>query len=111
MIIDFEQIEETVIPHFKGGEKETASRIADDGLNKIMRGCLIPGATIGYHQHDTSSEVIFIIKGNGHVLFDGERLAVCAGQCHYCPRGHSHSLINDSDSDLEYYAVVPQQAL
>ena len=34
MKIDFSTIEETVIPQFKGGEKETAARMYFDGLNR-----------------------------------------------------------------------------
>lgn len=43
MIIDFDHLEETVIPHFRGGEKETRSRMYTDENNKIMRGKLEPG--------------------------------------------------------------------
>ena len=109
MRIDFEQIEETVIPQFKGGEKETAARMYFDGLNRIMKGRLISGASIGLHTHDTSSEIIFVTKGCGHVLYDGEKISLQAGDVHYCPKGHTHSLVNDSESDLEFSAVVPQQ--
>ena len=55
------------------------------------------------------SENIPFLSGKGTVLYDGEKLAVEAGQCHYCPKGHSHSLINDSDEDLVFFAVVPNQ--
>ena len=109
MKIDFSTIEETIIPQFKGGEKETAARMYFDGLNRIMKGRLIPGASIGLHTHDTSSEIIFITKGCGYVLYDGEKIALQAGDVHYCPKGHTHSLVNDSESDLEFSAVVPQQ--
>ncbi len=109
MIIDFDKIEEQRLAHFKGGEQETAARMYYDGANRIMKGCLAPGASIGLHTHDTSSEVIFITRGQGAVLYDGERHAVREGLCHYCPKGHSHSLINDSAADLEFLAVVPQQ--
>ncbi len=27
----------------------------------------------------------------------------------YCPKGHPHSLVNDSDADLVFFAVVPEQ--
>ena len=31
------------------------------------------------------------------------------GECHYCPLGHSHSLINNSDTEeLCFLAVVPE---
>ena len=53
-------------------------------------------------------ELLFILSGKGKALYDGEYEPVYAGICHYCPMGHSHSLINDSDEDLVFCAVVPQ---
>ncbi len=72
MLLDFDRIEETVIPHFRGGEKETITRMFSDPLVKIMRGRLAPGASIGLHTHETNSEIIYILEGNGRVLYDGE---------------------------------------
>lgn len=34
---------------------------------------------------------------------------VWAGICHYCPIGYSHSLINQNENDLIFFAVIPQQ--
>ncbi len=109
MIIDFESIPLTVVPHMRGGEKEVHLRKYQDELGKIMRGKLIPGATIGLHVHDTSSEVIYILAGTGKVLYEGEYLPLTAGTTHYCPKGKGHSLINDSDGDLEFLAIIPEQ--
>lgn len=109
MIINFGKIDEQVLPNFKGGDKEAALRIFDDGRNRIMRGRLTSSASIGLHTHDTGSEIIFVTRGSGHVIYDGERLALTAGECHYCPKGHTHSLINDTSDTLEFFAVVPQQ--
>ena len=110
MIIDFDKIEQTVTPHFKGGEGDTKCRTFFDGVNKIMLGTLEPGCTIGYHSHDTSSEMIYILSGDALVLYDDGEERLVPGQCHYCPKGHSHSLINASaDSALNYFAVVPEQ--
>jgi len=82
----------------------------DDGACKIMHGILIPGASIGLHTHETNSEILFLIAGQGMLLDDGEEKTLRAGQCAYCPKGHNHSLINTSESvDLEFYAVVPEQ--
>ncbi len=108
MIIDFEKIPEQRLPNFKGGEKHFNMRAYDDGCNKIMLDRLEPGASIGLHTHEGSSEIIFILSGKGKVLYDGSFETVEAGQCHYCPMGHEHSLMNDSDDDLIFYAVVPQ---
>ena len=109
MKIDFSSIEENSFPNFKGGEKAFAARMFFDGLNRIMKGRLVPGASIGMHTHDAGSEIMFITKGCGTVIYDGERIALRSGDVHYCPKGHSHSLINDGDADLEFSAVVPMQ--
>ena len=109
MNIDFEKVDLSVIPNFKGGEKELRARMFFDGTNRIMKGLLVPGASIGMHTHEDNCEMILVLSGNGSVICDGERSAVSAGMCHYCPQGHSHSLINDSEADLEFFAVVPKQ--
>ena len=109
MLIDFQAIPETVIPHMRGGEKELAARMYTDDLGKIMRGKLIPGASIGLHTHETGSEIIYILDGTGKVLYDGAYETVSAGSCHYCPKGHTHSLINDSEEELIFFAVIPEQ--
>ncbi len=108
MLINFERIPETVIPHMRGGEGQVAAHMFTDSSNKIMKGLLAPGCTIGPHTHDTSSEIICILSGTGKVLCDGEYEPLSAGSVHYCPKGHEHSLINDSDADLIFFAVVPE---
>lgn len=109
MKIDFNTIEEQAIPAFKGGEKEYNVRMYTDALNKIMKGRLVPGASIGMHSHGTSSEIMFFSKGSGYVLYDGEKITLKAGDVHYCMKGHSHTLVNDGPEDLEFWAVVPEQ--
>ena len=56
-----------------------------------------------------TATVIAYVKGKGIVLYDGEYEDVSEGLCHYCPKGHSHSLINNSEEDLIFFAVVPVQ--
>lgn len=109
MMIDFNSMEEKILPEFKGGEKEYHAKMHTDELNKIMYGTLIPGASIGMHTHDTGSEIIYFLKGNGRAVYDGKEERVSAGMCHYCPKGHAHTLINDSDADLVFFAVVTEQ--
>lgn len=135
MIIDFNKMDVTVLPNFKGGEKEFAANMFFDGTNRIFKGRLIPGATIGMHTHEDSCEVIFILEGHGTVVeiapasgkscdagescnaAPGESAStletatpVDPGDCLYCPKGHTHSLRNTSaEGDLVFYAVVPMQ--
>lgn len=109
MLIDFNKMEEKDFPNFKGGEKSFAAKMEFDGKNRIMHGRLIPGASIGLHTHETSSEIIYILSGTGRMIFDDTEEKLSAGQCHYCPKGHTHSLINNSSQDLVFFAVVPEQ--
>ncbi len=110
MKLAFPQMEETVNPNFKGGLKNTTTKVFFDGKNKILYGRLEVGATIGLHTHDTSSEIIYILNGEGRVLFDDTVEYVSAGDCHYCPKGHTHSLQNNSEKDeLVFFAVIPEQ--
>lgn len=109
MKIDFSLIEEKRTPEFKGGKGDFINRIQNDGLNKIISGRLEPGSSIGYHTHDTNSEIIFIVEGNGKCIVEDGEEKLKAGDCHYCPKGHAHSLVNDSDADLVFFAVVPEQ--
>ena len=109
MIIDLKNQQAEVFQNFKGGEKSLCAKMYSDDKNRIIHGVLESGATIGIHTHETNSEVIYILKGRGKVLIDGEYESVEAGVCHYCPKGHTHSLINDSTEDLVFLAVVPEQ--
>ncbi len=110
MIIRPEDLEISHLENFKGGEKHLEAKMFFDGTNRILtRARLIPGASIGMHTHEDSCEMIFILEGRGSLLEDGTKKEVQAGDCLYCPKGGSHSLVNDSGSDLVFCAVVPMQ--
>ncbi len=110
MKLQFDKMEMTVLNKFKGGEGDTKARMLFDGMNKIMRGCLPVGASIGLHTHETSSEIIYILSGDARCIYDDTVEYLKAGECHYCPKGHAHSLINNSDvEELVFFAVVPER--
>jgi mannose-6-phosphate isomerase-like protein (cupin superfamily) len=109
MKIDFKKMEAAVLPQFKGGEKQMVAKMYVDEHNRIMLSKLEPGASIGIHCHDTSSEIIFILNGHGKAICEGIEESLSEGDCHYCPKGQTHTLINNSTEDLLFFAVVPQQ--
>ncbi|MBE6551498.1 MAG: cupin domain-containing protein [Ruminococcaceae bacterium] len=109
MIIKFENIEKTVMPNFYGGEKELSAAMFLDEMNRIMKATLIPGASIGFHKHETSSEILYILSGSGKVVYEDGETLIKEGECHYCKKGTSHSLVNTGNKDLVFFAVVPQQ--
>ena len=109
MLIDFVSIPMATIPNMKGGEKEFRVHTFTDAMCKIMRGTLIPGASIGLHTHESNYEVIYIVSGRGTMLCDGEKETLGPGDCTYCPQGHTHSLMNTGEEDLEFFAVLPNR--
>ena len=109
MITDYSQMEWKANPNFKDGEGIFYNKMVTDGVNKMMHGKLPAGASIGYHKHEGNCEMIFILEGEGKVLYDDGEEEVKPGFCHYCPEGHSHSLINNGTQDLVFYAIVPKQ--
>jgi mannose-6-phosphate isomerase-like protein (cupin superfamily) len=108
-MIDFTTIPESPLPHFKDGKETFFARFAGDTNCKILYGRLPAGATIGLHTHEDTAEIIFFLSGTGKMLLDGEEETIAAGLCHYCPKGSTHSMINEGDGDITFYAVVPKQ--
>ncbi len=106
MKLCFDEIPETRLESFYGGEKHLAANMYVDEHGKILRGRLEAGASIGLHTHDTSAEIIYFLSGSGKVITDGKTETVKAGDCHYCPKGSAHTMINDSADDLTFFAVV-----
>lgn len=109
MIIDFTKLIMQIIDNFKGGNLQTVMQTFEDDKNRILKGLLIPGASIGVHTHDTNSEIIYILSGNATIIFNDTTEQLSEGQCHYCPKGNTHSMTNNSDKDLEFIAIITQQ--
>ena len=107
MKIEFNKVEATTINNFKGGEKFISAKMVTDEDNKIMKNILVPGASIGEHIHDITSEIIFILEGKGKAICNGQEEDLKPGDCHYCPKGYVHTLINNGQENLVFYAVVP----
>lgn len=107
MNVDFEKIEEKRFEHFKGGEGTMVARMYVDDSIRILKGYLEPGATIGMHAHEGSSETVYILGGTGKMLYDDTEEPLKAGSCSYCPEGHKHSLVNTGNEPLWFIGVVP----
>ena len=108
MMIDFKNIAPANAEHFKGGEGTAVIRKFEDKSNKIMLFSLSVGASVGVHSHEGNSEIVYIISGHGHFLYDDGTEYFASGSIHYCPMGHSHAMFNDGDEDVVYLAIVPE---
>lgn len=108
MIINYDEIKEETVHNFRGGHGDICTRNYVDEKNKIMMSRLRPGSSSGYHKHEGNSEIVYIFKGHGHFVYDGNNEDFKAGDVHYCPMGHSHAMFNDGDEDVVYFAIVPE---
>lgn len=109
MILPYNEQPMEIFPHFKGGPKEMKANMFYDDVNRIIRACLEPGAGIGEHTHEGNSEIIYILSGKATFTCNGKTEIVLPGQVHYCEKGSTHSLINNEEEDLHFFAVVPNQ--
>jgi len=108
MVIDANDLKEEVLVNFKGGKGNLVTRNFVDGKCKIMFSRLLSGASSGLHVHDGNCEIVYVISGTATFYYDGTKETVRAGQVHYCPEGHAHYMVNDTDEDVSYLAIVPE---
>ena len=73
MIFEYDENNLEKFENFKGGEKYIEAKMYFDGLNRFMIGHIPYGGSVGEHVHETNSEVIYVISGNGYVIYDGQR--------------------------------------
>lgn len=106
MIIDFSKLVPVIMKNFKGGEKEVSAAMFADEQVRIMHSCMKPGASIGMHAHPDTSEIVYALSGEAVVVCDGKTSILHAGQCHYCPQGHSHEMKNAGSENFICFNVV-----
>ena len=74
MIFEYDENNLDKFENFKGGEKYIEAKMYFDGLNRFMIGHIPTGGSVGEHVHETNSEVIYVISGNGMLfMMDKEK--------------------------------------
>lgn len=72
----------------------------------FARNILKPGTSVGLHEHINDFEVYYIVKGEGIFSDNGVQVRLNSGDMGYTKNGHSHSIENVGDCDLEFIALV-----
>ena len=67
------------------------------------------GRTAHYHPH--SEEVMYVVKGRGHIWIDGQRHRVEAGDVVHVGTGQAHATVPESGSDMELMCFFPHPDL
>jgi len=83
-------------------EKENAANTG----RLFARSKLPPGGSIGYHAHMGEFEVYYILLGRALVNDNGHEHILEPGDSILTPSGHSHSIANVGENDLEYIALI-----
>lgn len=108
-MIEFEKLETKILHEFQGGTGDIVAKIYADDKNRIVKSVYAPGVSTGYHRHEDSAEILFILSGGCKLLHEGREERLVSGNCHYCKKGESHAIINDTSEELVMYAVVCSQ--
>lgn len=66
------------------------------------------GAGTIIHKHDHSEEILFVHKGTGYAIIDGDTIEVQEGATMFIPPGTWHGIDNPKDSMDILYMVTPQ---
>jgi len=67
---------------------------------------LKPGCGIGYHVHETDSELFYLMKGEVLYNDNGVEYTVSAGDVMLCPAGTGHAVTNNGEQDAEICALI-----
>ena len=109
MLLDIFNMDPKPMAHFKGGEGEALVRMHADEMGKVAQITLPVGASIGYHTHEDSYEVIYVLSGCG-TCYDGDQVyPVSAGMVQYCPQHEGHSIVNTGTEDLRLLGIIPNR--
>lgn len=109
MLLDLFNMDPKPMAHFKGGEGEALVRMHADDMGKVAQITLPVGASIGYHTHEDSYEVIYVLSGCG-TCYDGDQVyPVSAGMVQYCPQHEGHSIVNTGTEELRLLGIIPNR--
>jgi len=117
MLIRREDNEPVIMENMKGGKKyvkrynSATPENFTSNADVVARLVLIPGASIGYHEHVGNEETITVLSGRAKCIDDGQEYEMGPGDVTICREHHMHSVENISeDEELELMAVVIKTA-
>lgn len=112
MIKTTEDFKTELREHMRGGDGTVTvtSFVSAEELNQKGRLfgkiTLKPGCGIGFHIHESDSELFYIIKGTAVYDDNGTAVTVSAGDVTLTPAGTGHAIKNESDEDVELIALI-----
>jgi mannose-6-phosphate isomerase-like protein (cupin superfamily) len=100
-----------VIPiHNPSGEviHELVGKLAEHGgasLHSLAHVTIPPGKSSDAHYHRHCEETYYILKGEAHMVIDGQDISLTPGQTCLILPGEMHQVFNHAEEDLAFLVV------
>ncbi len=102
--------DETVANLVAGEGEVTLSHIFSQEELPKTRICSVltlnPGCSVGIHSHTGEGEIYYILEGSATVHEDGVDTILNVGDTEYCSDGHTHGILNHTDTPMKFLAIV-----
>ena len=86
MFITLKDLEPVVKEHMRNGEGHVILNKWETDEKMIAQITIPQGSSIGVHTHETDEEIIYVIKGQGVCLVDGQETILNPGMVNYCQK-------------------------
>jgi quercetin dioxygenase-like cupin family protein len=112
MIIKPEQKKTEIRENMRGGDGAVKITHHVDASALYEKGRLFATLTlekdcgIGYHTHETDSEIFVVTSGTAEYNDNGEVSTVCTGDVLVCKKGEGHSIKNIGDEPVNLTALI-----
>ena len=111
MIIHRNEMQRETKEQLRGWEGNTAfthlvNREKEKNIRMLAEMTLLPGASIGYHQHENETEYFIVLSGSGIFNDNGREVLVNAGDAMLTGNGDFHSLKNTGLIPLVFHAAI-----
>ncbi len=71
---------------------------------------LMPNEDIGEETHEINDQIIFIVKGDGKAILNGESTEIHKHSVVFVTAGTKHNIINNGSEDMKLYTVYAPPA-
>ena len=88
------------------GFRHILTQEAVEKVNLFSVITLLPGQSIGLHQHTDDAEAMYVLSGHPSIIDGTETFDLAPGDATYCTGGAQHSLFNPSAEPAQILAVV-----
>jgi len=100
-VVNGEEIAWTAHPRFADILMKQMLTSAANPLASVSRVRVPPGAVIGWHQHATQTETVYVLAGDSTLTLGESPVPFAAGQIVAIPPTLRHTLINDGAETVE----------